>query len=149
MPGQSIAIEITEGLLLNLSPRVNQQLLAYREAGIQMSIDDFGTGYSSMAYLQKLQVDYLKIDQSFVKDVASNSGSRAIVEAMIVMAHKLGLKVVAEGVETIEQKKLLQSFGCDYAQGYLYSPAMPAVEFEHLLKAGASAGLRQDQPLQR
>ncbi|PTQ90604.1 putative bifunctional diguanylate cyclase/phosphodiesterase [Agitococcus lubricus] len=133
MSGRCIVIEITEGLLLNVSPRIKQQLDAYRQAGIQVSIDDFGTGYSSMAYLQKLQVDYLKIDQSFVREMVDNAGSRAIVEAMIVMAHKLGLKVVAEGVETLEQKRMLIASGCDYGQGYLFSPPVPPIEFERLL----------------
>ncbi|HJW55606.1 MAG TPA: EAL domain-containing protein, partial [Burkholderiaceae bacterium] len=100
----SISVEITENLLLNATPGTTSELLALRDAGIQVAIDDFGTGYSSMAYLKKFDIDYLKIDQSFVKDAAVNSVSRTIAETIIVMAHKLGLKVIAEGVETAEQR---------------------------------------------
>ena len=130
LPGSAIAVEITEGLLLNASPNIAAQLKQYREAGIQVSIDDFGTGYSSMAYLKKFDIDYLKIDRSFVKDMESNSGDRAITEAIIGMAHKLGLQVIAEGIETSGQKALLAAAGCDYGQGYLFSKPLPADEFE-------------------
>ena len=128
-----IAIEITEGLLLDISEHVSSKLLEYKDAGIQVAIDDFGTGYSSMAYLQKFSIDYLKIDQSFVRDMASNPGNRSITESMIAMAHKLGLKVIAEGVETQEQMDILKAAGCDYGQGFLFSQALPAQEFEGLL----------------
>ncbi|MCR4304375.1 MAG: EAL domain-containing protein [Gallionella sp.] len=133
LPGQSMNIEITEGLLLDAGPSITDKLLEFRDAGIQVAIDDFGTGYSSLAYLKRLSIDYLKIDQSFVRDLASDPDDMALSEAIIVMAHKLGLKVIAEGVETEEQRKLLADAGCDYAQGNLFSRPVPADEFEKLL----------------
>lgn len=131
--GNSIAVEITEGVLLNASPAVADTLLQYRDAGIQVALDDFGTGYSSMAYLKKFDIDYLKIDQSLVHDLETNAGSRAIAESIIVMAHRLGLKVIAEGIETDGQAKILQAAGCDYGQGYLFSKAVPPDAFEQML----------------
>ena len=136
LPGQSMVIEITEGLLLDAEPRVAGKLLEFRNAGIQVSVDDFGTGYSSLSYLKKFHVDYLKIDQSFVRNLATDPSDMALSEAIIEMAHKLGITVVAEGVETEEQCKLLIVAGCDYAQGYLFSrPTSPEV-FEELLQNG-------------
>jgi len=134
LSGQGIVIEITEGLLLDADPDVAYRLAKFRDAGIQTSIDDFGTGYSSLSYLKKFDIDYLKIDQSFVRDLATDHNDRALSEAIIVMAHKLGLKVIAEGVETKEQCKLLHAAGCDYAQGYLISKPVPAEEFEAFMK---------------
>ena len=134
LSGQSFAIEITEGLLLDAESSVMDKLLEFRDAGMQVSIDDFGTGYSSLSYLKRFDIDYLKIDQSFVRDLATDPDDMALSEAIIVMAHKLGLKVIAEGVETEAQRKLLAAAGCDYAQGYLFSRPVPAKEFEALLK---------------
>jgi EAL domain-containing protein (putative c-di-GMP-specific phosphodiesterase class I) len=133
LPGQNMVIEITEGLLLDTSPNVIAELLAYRDAGIQVAIDDFGTGYSALSYLKKLDIDYLKIDQSFIRNLVTDPSDLALSEAMIVMAHKLGLKVIAEGVETQEQLDLLREMKCDYAQGYFYSRPVAATEFEQLL----------------
>jgi len=138
LPSQLLAVEITEGLLLDERPAVVETLLAFRDAGVQVSIDDFGTGYSAMSYLKKFDIDYLKIDRSFVRDLTTDPTDLAIAEAMIVMAHKLGLKVIAEGVETREQCDLLQQAGCDYAQGFLFARPMPEADFErYLLSAGA------------
>jgi len=134
LPAQSMVIEITEGLLLNAESNVTDKLLGFRDAGMQVAIDDFGTGYSALSYLKKFDIDYLKIDQSFVRDLVADPDDRALSEAIIVMAHKLGLKVIAEGVETEEQRKLLANAGCDYAQGYLFSRPVPAEAFEELLK---------------
>jgi diguanylate cyclase (GGDEF)-like protein/PAS domain S-box-containing protein len=133
LPGSSISVEITEGLLLNASSRVAERLLQYRDAGIQVAIDDFGTGYSSMAYLRRFDIDYLKIDQSFVRDVATDPGDRAIVRSMIAMAHELGLQVIAEGIETPEQKASLIEAGCDYGQGFLFSRAVTQEELGRAL----------------
>ena len=134
LPGQGLAIEITEGLLLDSNTLINGALLTLRNANIQVSIDDFGTGYSSLSYLKKFDIDYLKIDQSFVHNLKAGHNDLAFCEAIILMAHKLGIKVIAEGVETSEQSDLLAAAGCDYAQGYLYSRPIPAEEFEGLLK---------------
>jgi len=136
LPGQSLAIEITEGLLMDANALISGELLSLRDAGIQVSLDDFGTGYSSLSYLKKFHIDYLKIDQSFVRDMVTDPNDMALSEAIIVMAHKLGIKVVAEGVETQKQLNLLALAGCDYAQGYLYSRPVPPEEFEELLKQG-------------
>ena len=135
LTGGSIAVEITEGLLLKASDAVVSQLLQYRDAGIQVALDDFGTGYSSMAYLQKFDIDYLKIDQSFVQNLESSPGDQAIVRSMVAMAHELGLKVIAEGIETRAQQALLLQAGCDYGQGFLFSRAVPARDFDRLLLA--------------
>lgn len=132
LPGQSVAIEITEGLLMDASTAVTLQLLAFKNAGIQVSMDDFGTGYSSLGYLKRFDIDYLKIDQSFVRSLAPDSNDLALCEAIIVMAHKLDLKVIAEGIETAEQRDLLTLAGCDYGQGNLFSKPIPAEEFEKL-----------------
>jgi EAL domain-containing protein (putative c-di-GMP-specific phosphodiesterase class I) len=132
--GERIVVEITEGMFLTDSPGILGRLAQMRQTGVQFSIDDFGIGYSSMAYLKKFQVDFLKIDQSFVKDILSNPFSSVFAETIVMMAHKLGLKVIAEGVETAEQRDCLRMMGCDYAQGFLFSPALPAEEFERLLK---------------
>ena len=133
LPGEAIVVEITEGLLLDAEAGVVKQLADYHHAGIQVSLDDFGTGYSSLSYLKKFDIDYLKIDQSFVRNLATDSDDMALSEAIVVMAHKLGLKVIAEGVETEAQRRLLAAAGCDYAQGYLFSRPLPADAFEALL----------------
>ncbi|MEO6147270.1 MAG: EAL domain-containing protein [Sulfuriferula sp.] len=133
LPGQSIVVEITEGLLLDAGINVTDKLRAYHEAGMEVSLDDFGTGYSSLSYLKKFNIDNIKIDQSFVRNLAPESDDMVLCEAMIAMAHKLGLKVIAEGVETLEQRDLLTIAGCDYGQGYLFSIPLPAAEFESLL----------------
>ena len=133
LSGRSVAIEITESLLLEADSGVTDKLLAFRDAEIQVAIDDFGTGYSSLSYLNKYHIDYLKIDQFFVRNLVQDANSRTLSEAIIAMAHKLGLKVIAEGIETAEQRSLLKAAGCDFGQGYLYSRPVPAIEFEALL----------------
>ena len=134
LPGEHIAIEITEGLLLDAHESVVSQLRELRRNGIQIAIDDFGTGYSSLAYIKKFEIDYIKIDRVFTRNLAQDSNDLVLCEAIIVMAHKLGIKVIAEGVENQSQHDLLLAAGCDYAQGYLYSPPVPASEFEKLFK---------------
>lgn len=139
LPGDCVVIEITEGLLLETATQVTEKLLHYRDCGIQVAIDDFGTGYSSLAYLKKLDIDYLKIDQSFTRNIATHSSDLVLCEAIIVMAHKLGIKVIAEGIETPAQCDLLKQAGCDYGQGYLFSKPLAAAEFETLLNPNVSA----------
>ena len=133
LPINSINVEITEGLLIKDSTTVKLRLMEFRNRGIEVSIDDFGTGFSSLSYLKQLDIDYLKIDLSFIINLTDDSSDKALVEAIIVMAHKLGMKSIAEGVETAAQRDQLAAYGCDYAQGYLYSRPVPAAEFEKLL----------------
>lgn len=135
LTGKGIVIEITEGLLMDSSSNITHQLLQYRDAKIQVALDDFGTGYSALSYLNKFDIDYLKIDRVFTKNIALGSNDLALSEAIIVMSNKLGLKVVAEGIETEEQRELLIAAGCDYGQGFLFSKPIPANEFEILLKS--------------
>jgi diguanylate cyclase (GGDEF)-like protein len=135
LPGQSMKIEITEGLLLDATATVKDKLLDLRDAGIQVALDDFGTGYSSLSYLKKFDIDYIKIDRSFVNNLTATSDEMALCVAIIVMAHKLGLKVIAEGIETLAQRHLLAAAGCDYGQGHLFAPPLPSHEFETMLTA--------------
>ena len=130
LPGAAIAVEITEGLLLDANSAVTVRLLELRDAGIQVSLDDFGTGYSSLSYLQKFEIDYIKIDQSFVRHLVAGSTDLALCKAIIVMAHELGMKVIAEGIETTGQRDLLVAAGCDFGQGYLFARPMPATDLE-------------------
>lgn len=131
--GQALTVEITENLLLEARDRITNRLLDFHDAGIQISIDDFGTGYSSLPYLKQFEIDYLKIDRSFIRNLHLDQNDLALCEAIIAMAHKLDIEVIAEGVETEDQEKLLKSYGCDYAQGYYYSRPVSADEFETLI----------------
>ncbi|SLM64415.1 Sensory box sensor/GGDEF/EAL domain protein [Dickeya aquatica] len=143
LDGSAVIIEITEGLLLNAESRVNNNLHLFREAGIQIAIDDFGTGYSSLAYLRKFDIDCLKIDRSFIEDLEGVGFELCV--AIVAMAHSLGLKVVAEGVETPQQCSTLARIGCDYAQGFLFSRPVPACEFTAMLQATANTSLTKSQ----
>jgi diguanylate cyclase (GGDEF)-like protein/PAS domain S-box-containing protein len=135
LAGKHMVIEITEGLLLKAAVGVTDKLFKFRDAGIQVAIDDFGTGYSSLSYLKKFDIDYLKIDKSFVDNLETDVNDMALSEAIIVMAHKLGIEVIAEGIETEAQRKLLSQAGCNYGQGYLFSKSLSAEKFEAFLKA--------------
>jgi EAL domain-containing protein (putative c-di-GMP-specific phosphodiesterase class I) len=134
LPGSGLAIEITEGLLLDTSAAVTEQLVQLHSAGIQVSLDDFGTGYSSLTYLQRFDIDTIKIDQSFVRHLAPGATELALCKAIIVMAHELGMQVIAEGVETREQLSLLRAAGCDFGQGYLFARPMPAADFDNFIE---------------
>ena len=130
LPGNGIAVEITEGLLLDNAPIVTDKLLSFRDASIQVALDDFGTGYSALSYLKKFDIDYLKIDRAFVSNLETSSDDVVLCEAIVVMAHKLGIKVIAEGVETQAQSDILTRAGCDFGQGYLFSKPVSADDFE-------------------
>lgn len=121
VPGHSIIGEITEGIMMKATKETSRKLTVFSEKGIQLAIDDFGTGYSSLSYIKEYNMSYLKIDSSFVKNLTADSEDYVLCEAIIVMAHKLGMKVVAEGIETKEQYDLLESIDCDFGQGYLIS----------------------------
>ncbi|WP_229258837.1 putative bifunctional diguanylate cyclase/phosphodiesterase [Duganella flavida] len=136
LPPRSIVLEITEGVLLDGASRVTERLRDLREMGLQVALDNFGTGYSSLSHLKHFGIDLLKLDHSFIQHLASDSGDLAMCEALIVMAHKLGLRVVAEGVETAAQSGLLAMAGCDYAQGFVFAGAMPAPELSALAHRG-------------
>ncbi len=135
LPGDGVSVEITEGLLLDDNDGVAGQLEGLRTAGVSVALDDFGTGYSALAYLQKYRFDFLKIDRAFVSGLDADSPNLPLCRAMILMAHELGMKVVAEGVETEPQRDLLAAMGCDYVQGFLFAKPMPAADFEAYLSA--------------
>lgn len=134
VPTQMIVIEITERLLLENNPVITQILTKLRAAGFRIALDDFGTGFSSLTYLKRYPIDIIKIDQSFVRNLASDSEDLALCEAMIVMAKKLGLEVIAEGVEGPQQEDLLLQAGCTLGQGYLYSRPVPVHELDAWLR---------------
>lgn len=119
-----LALARTESMLLEKSDQFLQLLHDLKQLGVGLAIDDFGTGYSNLSYLQRFQVDRLKVDKSFVRDLSSNEQNRAIVTAVIQMAHSLKLKVTAEGIEHQLVQRILKSLGCDHAQGYLFSKPM-------------------------
>ena len=127
-------LEITENLLMGDTDTVREQLYELTKLGIELSIDDFGTGYSSLSYLRQLPISNLKIDRSFVKDLPDNADDSAIVSSTISMAHYLGMKTVAEGIETREQLRFLKHAGCDIAQGYLISRPLPLDELGQFIK---------------
>lgn len=130
LPGDALAIEITESLLLDESESVRQQLTEMRKANIPVSLDDFGTGYSALSYLQRYEIDFIKIDQSFVKGLHTQSRNLALCKAIIQLSHELGMRVIAEGIETEEQRLLLQEAGCDFGQGFLFAKPMLPAAFE-------------------
>lgn len=132
-PGNSLVLEITESLFMEDRPQVKERMTSLRQAGVQMAMDDFGTGYSSLAYLKSFDLDYLKIDGTFVRNLDQDSDNHSLCEAIIAMAHKLGLNVIAEGVETQEQQRILETMGCDYAQGFLFARPMPVADFKAML----------------
>ncbi len=134
LPGSSLELEITEGVLMSGHSEVNDALAALTDMGITIAMDDFGTGYSSLSYLRRYPFHVLKIDRSFINDIAIDPADRELICAAIAMAHGLGLEVVAEGVETEEQLKILADYGCDVAQGYLFSKPVTAEEISALLR---------------
>ncbi len=138
LPAGSLELELTESLLLENMPVVTQTLERLSATGVQLSVDDFGTGYSSLSYLRRFKLHKLKIDRSFIDQVPTDPDDATITETVIQMAHNLKLLTVAEGVETREQLDFLVAKGCDQAQGFLFSEALEAEEFEKLVRSGVS-----------
>ncbi len=132
-PAVQLHLELTERLLLERSPEVNRHLGKLKDLGVKFHIDDFGTGYSSLSYLPQFAASALKIDRSFVRDLMHDPHQREVVKTIIHLAHNLGLEVVAEGVETPEQQAWLIEAGCDYLQGYLFSPPVASQQARALL----------------
>lgn len=118
LPPQLLKIEITEGVIINGADRTIEILKTVRALGVQVSIDDFGTGYSSLSYLRRLPINQIKLDRSFIEELTVDDQNAAIVQSIIHLAHQLDLEVVAEGVETLNQVKLLYQQGCDLLQGF-------------------------------
>lgn len=137
----TLEFELTESLLMKNTDGTIATLNQLHGLGIQFSIDDFGTGYSSLSYLKRFPINTLKIDQSFVRDILQSSDDAAIVRAIIALGHSLGLKVIAEGVETVEQLDYLRAMQCDEMQGYLFSCPVSAEEMMRLLQSGAGLNL--------
>ncbi|MEA3330866.1 MAG: EAL domain-containing protein, partial [Campylobacterota bacterium] len=129
-----LEFEITESLSMSNIEGTLKTLTHMKNIGVSISIDDFGTGYSSLSYLKKFPVNIVKIDKSFVMDITSDEEDKIIVQTIISMAHSLGFRTVAEGVETLEHVKLLKEMECDQLQGYHFSKAVTKDEFENFLK---------------
>jgi EAL domain-containing protein (putative c-di-GMP-specific phosphodiesterase class I) len=130
LPAQHLELELTETTAFSHAETALLMLERLRGCGVRISIDDFGTGYSSLSYLKRIHIDKLKIDQSFIRDLGTNSGDETLVETMIHMARTLKLSIVAEGVETLEQLEYLRAHRCDEVQGYYFSKPLPAAELE-------------------
>jgi EAL domain-containing protein (putative c-di-GMP-specific phosphodiesterase class I) len=125
-----VELEITESILMKDFENSVKLLAEIRDLGINIALDDFGTGYSSLSYLKQLPINTLKIDKSFIDNIVTNERERAIVDGIIQLAQKIDLDVIAEGVETKEQIKLLKNMGCNQIQGYYFSKPLPAIEIE-------------------
>nr|WP_281388674.1 EAL domain-containing protein [Litorivivens lipolytica] len=131
LPPRALELEVTERLLMGNDSLTKSILYRLKNMGIRLSLDDFGTGYASLSYLKQYPFDVLKIDRSFVADCQHSEQSRQLIQAIVNMAHSLQMEVVGEGVEQLEQRRLLREAGCDMAQGYLFTPAIPADRFTH------------------
>ena len=131
-----LKLELTENIMLDSIDETIIKMQSLRKDGVRFSMDDFGTGYSSLSYLTQLPFDQLKIDQSFVRNIGVKHSDAVIVQTIIGMANNLGMEVIAEGVETEEQRAFLEQHGCTLCQGYLFGKPVPIEEFESLLKQG-------------
>ncbi|SDG19429.1 PAS domain S-box-containing protein/diguanylate cyclase (GGDEF) domain-containing protein [Limimonas halophila] len=144
LPASALEIEVTETVLLHESATVNQTLTKLSNLGVRLALDDFGTGYACLSYLYDHPFHTLKIDKTFVQDSMTNATARKLVQASLRMAQELGLDVVAEGVETEEQRAFLRDLGCDYGQGFLFARPLPATDFPGDAGAGAVAAVDTD-----
>lgn len=136
LDGRFLELELTESMLMDDPQQTIEILHALKKLGVRLSLDDFGTGYSSFSYLQRFPIDALKIDQSFVRNISTDHGAAVIAASIIDLAHRMGLKVVGEGIEGKEQLSCLRAQGCDEIQGYYFSKPLPAAEFEALFRQG-------------
>jgi len=134
LPPASLTIEITESLFMGDSPEAMDLLSTIQELGISLSIDDFGTGFSALSYLKKIPADFVKIDRSFIINLAEDPRDQAMVKAIVSLAHAMGFQVVVEGVETLEQLEFVKPLECGFIQGFYYSRPLPAAEFRQFLK---------------
>ena len=125
-----LKLELTESTLINDLADVDRKMASLKSYGVRLALDDFGTGYSSLSYLKRLSLDQLKIDQSFVRDLLTNAHDATIARTIVALGQSLGLEVIAEGVETLEQRDCLAAMGCSVFQGYLYSRPLAAAEFD-------------------
>ena len=146
VPPGALQLEITEDFLMADHDRARSILTRLRDGGVQISIDDYGTGYSSLSYLRELPIDELKLDQSFVFPMADDPRAAALVASTIALAHSLGLRMVAEGVETEVAYTELARLGCDQAQGYFMSRPVPAAELDHWLSNRPDVNQPTDVP---
>jgi EAL domain-containing protein (putative c-di-GMP-specific phosphodiesterase class I) len=133
---RDLQLEITESAMILDAQGAAQTLRGLKDLGVRLAIDDFGAGYSSLSYLHSFEVDTLKVDQSFISAMGPGDGSWRIVQAIIGLAHALGMTAIAEGIETAKQLEQVKATGCDLGQGYYFYHPMPASEFEALLRAG-------------
>lgn len=131
----ALTLEVTESVLMQNPEMATKTLRALSDLGVKIAVDDFGTGYSSLAYLKQFPIDFIKIDRAFVQGVPGNENDSAIVQTIIAMAHQLGIHLIAEGIETAEQAECLKRWGCEEAQGYLFSRPIPAADIEAALRA--------------
>jgi EAL domain-containing protein (putative c-di-GMP-specific phosphodiesterase class I) len=136
LPAHLLELEITESVLMDQSEAGTRALRALRELGVKLVLDDFGTGYSSLSYLKHLPLDTIKIDRSFVQGLESEDSNLPIVQAVISLAHGLGISVVAEGIETAGQLASLRSLDCDRGQGFFYARPAPPADLAQMLLAG-------------
>lgn len=141
IPPRALIIEITEGSILNMSPEMLRIINILESIGFQLAMDDFGVGYSNLSQLERLPLSFLKIDKSFVDGIESSMQKLAICRAIISIGHELGIRVVAEGIESISQEKLLHEAGCDFGQGYLFAKPMPAEDFINFILEQTPPGI--------
>jgi EAL domain-containing protein (putative c-di-GMP-specific phosphodiesterase class I) len=134
-PPASLSLEITESNLMRDSRETRELLNRIRATGVQLVLDDFGIGFSTLSYITQFPLDWIKVDQSLVRNCTTDRGSLAVIHAIVEMAHGLGIRVVAEGVESFEQASLLRGEGCDAAQGFYISRPVPAAELPGLVAA--------------
>jgi len=132
-----LSLDVTEPAYISVLENKTATLERLKQLGVRLAIDDFGVGYSSLSYLKRLPADFLKIDRSFVKGLGEDVEDTAIVSMVIDLAHVLGMKVVAEGVESTHLKEQLKELGCDLAQGFYFAQAQPAGDIEALLTSGS------------